>query len=159
MLRVLFNPEQIALKNCDKAESTRESIIDLHQIGKNKKQSAAAGDNKEDHQFDDDDAKPPYLAAERFNVMAKVTDEDDFYNKENVEMMFLQLMADTNGDKMWEMDDKMKAIFGRAVFSTESNKGIKNAVDLHTTKIHQKLKIMATNKAYCKSKPTDANKD
>lgn len=30
--------------------------------------------------------------------------------------MFLQIMADTNGEKMWEVEDKMKAIFGKDIF-------------------------------------------
>lgn len=67
-------------------------------------------------------------------MLAKVNTVNDFYHKENVEMMFLQLMADTNGEKMIDMEDKMKQVFGKDLLSKET-KGIKNAVDLHTTKI------------------------
>jgi hypothetical protein len=45
------------------------------------------------------------------------------------------MMADSNSDKMWEIEDKIKSIFGRESLQKEV-KGLKTAVDLNTTKIN-----------------------
>lgn len=43
-------------------------------------------------------------------------------------------MADANGEKMQEIEDKIKAIFGKDIFKKE--RGVKGTVDLHTTKLN-----------------------
>jgi len=48
-------------------------------------------------------------------------------------------MADTNGEKIWELEEKIKAIFGKDVFKRQGE-GLRNETTLHTTKTNQMLK-------------------
>lgn len=49
-----------------------------------------------------------YDAAQSFSVYDSIKDKESFYNKSNVEMVFMSLMADINGEKTKDLENKMR---------------------------------------------------
>lgn len=74
-----------------------------------------------------------YESAEKFSVYDTINDKEALYSKQHVEMIFMHLMADMNGEKTNDLENKFLQIFGPNAFEKE-NSGMKCGNQMYTKK-------------------------